>query len=153
MANEVVDVKLRIQLMNNDEDAVYFTHEVSGIESNPAGVGAEELDRRKLPVMEMSGVDIGPDDKVVLSAKPAAGGTTNFDTNSGMEIPITVLNTTTKVSKGSILQREDIFAADQAMTVSVWNRIGAYTVPRQSRLVLGRKIAENSRLRFIVRSA
>lgn len=150
MANEVTDVKLRIQLMNNDEDAVYFTHEISGIEANPGGT-TPTTDRRILPIMEMSGVDIGPDDKVVLSAYPTAS--TNFDTNSVMEIPITVLNTTTKVSKGSVLQRADIFAADQGMTVSVWNRIGAYTVPRQSRVVLGRKIAENSRARFVVRSA
>ena len=150
MANEVTDVKLRIQLMNNDEDAVYFTHEVSGVEANPGGT-TPTTDRRILPIMEMSGVDIGPDDKLVLSAYPIA--TTNFDTNSVMEIPVTILNTTTKVSKPSVLQTPDIFAADQAMTVSVWNRIGAYTVPRQSRLVLGRKIAENSRLRFVVRDA
>lgn len=150
MANEVTDVKVRIQLMNNDEDAVYFTHEISGIEANPGGT-TPTTDRRILPVMEMSGVDIGPDDKVVLSAYPTA--TTNFDTNSVLEIPITVLNTTTDVSKGAVLERADIYAADQAMTVSVWNRIGAYTVPRQSRVVLGRKIAENSRARFVVRSA
>ena len=150
MANEVTDVKLRIQLMNNDEDAVYFTHEVSGVEANP-GATTPTTDRRILPIMEMSGVDIGPDDKVVLSAYPTAS--TNFDTNSVMEIPVTILNTTTKVSKPSVLQTADIFAADQGMTVSVWNRIGAYTVPRQSRLVLGRKIAENSRVRFVVRNA
>jgi hypothetical protein len=150
MANEVTDVKIRVQLVNNAEDQVYHTYEVSGIEANPGGT-TPTTDRRILPIMEMSGVDIGPDDKVLVSAYPTAS--TNFDTNSDLEIPITVLNTTTKVAKPSVLQRADIYTADQAMTTGQWNRIGAYTVPRQQRLVLGKKIAENSRIRAVVRTA
>ncbi len=150
MANEVTDVNIRIALMNNEEDAVYYSQEFTGIRLNPGGT-TETTDPRLLPFVNLSPVDIGPDDKVVIYAKPSA--TTNFDTNSTLEIPVTILNTTTKVAKTTELQRADIFAADVTMTVAVWNRIGAYTLGRQKRLVLGKKIAEDSKIRAVVRSA
>lgn len=150
MANEVTETDIRLELTNNEEDTVYHSVTFSGIRLNPGGT-TPTTDPRLLPLLQMSGVDIGPDDKIVLKAKPTS--TVNFDTNSNLEIPVTILNTTTKVPKADVLQRADFFTADVAMTTGVWNRIGAYTLGRQKRLVLGQKVAEDSKIRAVVRSA
>lgn len=150
MANEVTDVDIRLELTNNEEDAVYESMEFVGIKINPGGT-TPTTDPRLLPVVPFSRVDIGPDDKVVLKAKPSS--TINFDTNSNIEVPVTIMNTTTKTSKPSYLQRADFYSADVAMTTGVWNRVGAYTLGRQKRLVLGQKVAEDSKIRAVVRSA
>ncbi len=150
MANEVTDVDLRIALMNNEEDAVYYSQEFTGIRLNPGGT-TPTTDPRLLPFVNLSPVDIGPDDKVVVYAKPSS--TTTFKTTTNLEIPVTILNTTTKVPKATELQRADIFTADVTMTTGQWNRIGAYTLGRQKRLVLGKKIAEDSKIRAVVRNA
>lgn len=149
MANEVTDVKVRVQLTNNTEDQIYETREFSGIRLNPGGT-TPTTDPRLLPIMDMSGISVGPDDHIVLSGYPTAS--TNFDINSTLEIPITTLNTTNGVAKPGFLERADVYTADAAMTVNVWNRIGAFTVARQTRVALGHKIAENSRIRAVVRN-
>ncbi len=150
MANEVTDVKIRIQLTNNTEDQVYETREFDGVELNPGGT-TPTTDRRILQIVDMSGISIGPDDHLVVFANPIS--TVTFHTNSEIEIPVTILNTTNKVAKPSVLKRADIFSANVTMTVATWNRIGAFTVARQTRLALGKKIAENSRIRAVVRNA
>ncbi|MDY6966788.1 MAG: hypothetical protein SVM80_12630, partial [Halobacteriota archaeon] len=94
---------------------------------------------------------VAEDDKILLYARPTS--TTNFDTNSEMEIPVTIRNIKTNTVRATTLQRADFFSSDQAMTVNVWNRIGEYSVGAQEQVKVGQQIAENSRLRAVVRSA
>lgn len=140
----------RIQLTNNSEDTIYETREYSAVRTG-AGDSTTTIgiDPRLLIIMDMSGVSIGADDHVVLSYKPVS--TTAFiAAGAVVEVPVTVLNTTNGVAKPSFLMATDMaLAATPVLVVNTWNRLGFYNVPRQTRLALAHKIAENSRIHIL----
>ena len=150
MANEVTDVKIRILYADAGETRADQVFVADGIRSNPGGT-TPTTDPREMIIVPKTEGFMGQDDKIILSAKPSA--TTNFDTNSEMEIPVMIQNVKTGVVRADFLNRSDFFSSDQGMTVNVWNQIGEYTVGAQENVKLGQDIPENSKLRVVVRSA
>ena len=150
MANEVTDVKIRILYADAGETRVDQVFVCDGIRANPGGT-TPTTDPREMTIVPKTEGFMGQDDKIILSAKPTS--TTNFDTNSEMEIPVMVQNVKTGVVRADFLNRSDFFSSDQGMTVNVWNQIGEYTVGAQENVKLGQDIPENSKLRVVVRSA
>jgi len=150
MANEVTDVEIRLAYSDAGESIVNEVLTAPGTRTNPGGT-TPTTDPRQLPIVPKTGDFVAEDDKIILYAKPVS--TTNFDTNSELEIPASIQNIKTGVIRPVVLARSDFFSSDQTMTVAVWNRIGAYTIGAQERVKIGQDIAENSRIRAVIRSA
>lgn len=150
MANEVQDIDIRLIYGDAGETRMDSVFEANGVRLNPGGT-TPTTDPRLLPIVPKTKGSLAEDDKLFLYAKSVSS--VNFDTNSDVEVPVAVRNVKTKVVSEKVLRTADFYASDVTMVAGVWTKIGYYTIGAQEELKIGHAIAENSRIRMVIRNA
>ncbi len=152
MANEENNYRLRLVYADASETRMDVVFEADGHRLNPGGT-SPTTDPRLLPIVPKTAGALAEDDKLILYVYDYGLGTQNFDTNSELEIPVSIRNVKTGVVSEKMLVRSDFFSSDVTTTSNTWVRVGAYTVSAQEQLKIGHQIAENSRIKVVLRVA
>lgn len=127
---------------------IRFTDANRGVMTKVFEARTEDLDvstdPRQQPLVAMSGIALGQDDLIILEIK--GDSATTFDKDlSRVSIPITVLSTATGQRTPTNLVYSDFSAADTTVA-DTWTEVGAYTIPAQQKVRMGKEIPDNSRI-------
>ena len=152
MANEENNYRLRLVYADASETRMDVVAEYDGHRLNPGGT-TPTTDPRLLPILPKTAGHLSEDDKLMMYVYDYGLGTQNFDTNSELEIPVSIRNIKTGVISEKILVRKDFFTSDVTTTSDAWVKVGSYTVSAQEQLKIGHAVAENSRIRVVARVA
>lgn len=100
------------------------------------------------------GAVLKEDDVLIVSTKSTADGYIDNTSTHVYRIPVTIKNMTTGIVREAFLARTDftdmagtaIGTTDLLSPAGIWTDMVKYTVKAQERLILGHKMAENSRI-------
>ena len=103
------------------------------------------------------GAVLKEDDVLIVSTKSTAAGSVDNTATHLYRIPVTIKNMTTGIVRQAFLGVTDFTlmdgtawsTTDVLSPAGVWTDICKYTVKAQERLILGHKMAENSRIYMI----